>query len=423
MRGGLRPDREGGGPPAAGGLPADVFTVSALTRRIKEVLSAEIGAVRVVGEISNLRVPASGHVYFTLKDASAQLRAVLFRRHASALKFEPADGLEVLASGEITVYEPRGEYQIVVTHLEPKGLGALQLAFEQLKEKLGREGLFDPARKRPVPFLPSRIGVVTSATGAAIRDICNVAFRRFPSASILVCPVRVQGEGAAAEIAAAVETMNRIGGIDVLIVGRGGGSLEDLWAFNEEEVARAVAASRIPVISAVGHEVDFTICDFAADRRAATPSEAAELAVPRLDQLLERLELLEKRLRRSLQRAFELPKARVDSAAAALDPARMLKKIHERHQRLDDLEERLGGSTGRMLGRWRERLSSLEDRLETLNPRAILARGYSVTLVGPPWKNLKEASQAPPGAKLKTLLAEGIVFSTVERDDSKDRNE
>ncbi|MHC5040665.1 MAG: exodeoxyribonuclease VII large subunit, partial [Planctomycetota bacterium] len=329
----------------------EILTVSALNRRIKGILQAEVGWVRVMGEISNLRTPRSGHSYFTLKDEHSQLRAVLFRGAARNVKFEIEDGLEVVATGEISVYEPRGEYQIVISRLEPKGLGALQLAFEQLKEKLQKEGLFDPDRKRPLPFLPRTIGVITSATGAVIRDICNVASRRFPGISILLHPVRVQGEEAAGEIAGAVETMNRIPGIDVLIVGRGGGSLEDLWAFNEEIVARAVAASRIPVISAVGHETDFTICDFTADRRAATPSEAAELAVPRLKDLLDRLEVLAGRLRETLRRAFEGPRTRVEAAAAALDPARRLRWIQEKQQRLDDLAERLEGGSRRLLVR------------------------------------------------------------------------
>jgi exodeoxyribonuclease VII large subunit len=395
----------------------EILTVSALNRRIKGILQAEVGWVRVMGEVSNLRTPRSGHAYFTLKDERSQLRAVLFRGAARKVKFDFGDGLEVVATGEISVYEPRGEYQIVVSRLEPKGLGALQLAFEQLKEKLQKEGLFDPERKRPLPFLPHRIGVVTSATGAVIRDICNVASRRFPGISILLHPVRVQGEAAAAEIATAVETMNRIAGIDVLIVGRGGGSLEDLWAFNEEAVARAVAASRIPVISAVGHEVDFTICDFVADRRAATPSEAAELAVPRLQDLLDRLDVQAGRLRESLRRAFEGPRTRVETAAVALDPARRLRWIQERQQRIDDLAERLDRGAKRLLVRRRDGLEGVGERLASLDPRRILARGYSVTQILPGGKALLRAKDAPPGTTLKTLLSEGEVRSVTEGDD------
>ncbi len=408
---------EAGSPELEAAAPkAQVFTVSALTRRVKAILEDEIGRVDVVGEVSNLRIPRSGHAYFTLKDENAQLRVVLFRRYASRLKFDLADGIEVVATGDVSVYEPRGEYQLVATRLEPKGLGALQLAFEQRKEKLQKEGLFEADRKRPIPFLPGRIGVITSATGAAIRDIINIVYRRYPAASVLLHPVRVQGEEAAGEIAEAVRRMNRIGGVDVLIVGRGGGSLEDLWAFNEEAVARAVAGSEIPVISAVGHEVDFTICDFVADRRAATPSEAAELAVPRLDRMLEDLGNLAGRLRRGLRGAFEGPRARLEAAAAVLAPRRFLRSLQERQQRLDELGGRLEGSLRRLVARRRERIEAVGDRLEALNPRRILARGYSVTLAFPGGRAVRSPSDAPSGTVLKTLLAEGELRSVVEEE-------
>ena len=283
-----------------------------------------------------------------------------------------------------------------------------------MKEKLRKEGLFDPERKRPIPFLPRRIGVITSSTGAAIRDIVNVILRRFPKASLLLHPVRVQGDEAPAEIASAVEAMNRIGGMDVLIVGRGGGSLEDLWAFNEEVVARAVAASAIPVISAVGHEIDWTISDFVADQRAATPSEAAELAVPRLDQLEETLEGQADRLRRALRRAFEGPRARLDAAAAVLKPRWMLRRVLEKQQRLDDLAERMGGSLVHMRRRWRESMDSLHERLEAVNPKRILARGYSVTLALPVGKAVKRPADAPAGTRLRILLHEGEITSVSE---------
>jgi len=395
-------------------LRPQVYTVSALTRLIKTMLEEEVGEVRVLGEVSNLRIPASGHAYFSLKDDKSQMRAVLWRGSRSRLKFDIKDGVEVLAFGTVSVYEPRGEYQLVVTHLEPKGLGALQLAFEQLKEKLRKEGLFDPDRKRPIPFLPRRIGVITSSTGAAVRDIVNVILRRFPKASLLLHPVRVQGDEAPGEIASAVEAMNRIGDMDVLIVGRGGGSLEDLWAFNEEVVARAVWASAIPVISAVGHEVDFTICDFVADQRAATPSEAAELAVPRLDQIEETLGGLADRLRLALRRAFEGPRARLSAAASVLKPRWMLRRVLEKQQRLDDLAERMGGSLGHMRRRWREGMDSLHERLEAVNPKRILARGYSVTLALPGGKAVKRPADAPAGTRLRILLHEGEITSITE---------
>lgn len=246
----------------------------------------------VGGEVSNVRRPGSGHLYFTLKDEESQLQAVLYRSQASRLRFDLKDGLQVVAFGDVSVYERGGRYQLTVSEIEPKGVGALQLAFEQLKERLREEGLFDPARKRPIPLLPGRIGIVTSPSGAAIRDILSVIGRRFADVRVLISPVRVQGETAAAEIVAAIDELNRRGDVDVIIVTRGGGSLEDLWAFNEEPVARAIARSRIPVISAVGHEIDVTIADFAADLRVPTPSAAAELVVAKKSELQERLAAL-----------------------------------------------------------------------------------------------------------------------------------
>ena len=256
-----------------------VLSVSELTRRLQETLEERFPAVWVEGEISNFRLYGSGHAYFTLKDAESQIRAVLFRNRGRRIKFEPADGLHVMAFGSIEVYPQRGEYQLVIELLEPKGLGALQLAFEQLKARLQAEGLFDQARKRELPRFPRKIGIVTSTSGAAIRDMLRVIGRRFGELHIVIAPCRVQGDGAAEEIAQGVRDLNALGGVDVIIVGRGGGSLEDLWAFNEEIVARAIAGSKVPVISAVGHEVDFTIADFVADLRAPTPSGGAELVV------------------------------------------------------------------------------------------------------------------------------------------------
>ena len=275
-----------------------VLTVSELTAAIEDQLEARFGGLWVEGEISNLRVHTSGHVYFTLKDEGAQLRAVLFRSRTRRLRFEPADGLHVLAFGSLDVYPARGEYQLVCEILEPKGLGALQLAFEQLKARLAAEGLFDAARKRPLPALPRRVGLVTSPTGAAVRDFLRVITRRFAGVHVVVYPVRVQGETAAPEIVQALRDLNRLGGFDVLVLARGGGSLEDLWAFNEEIVARAIAESKIPVISAVGHETDVTIADFVADLRAPTPSAAAELVVREKAQLLAQLVSLRERLQR-----------------------------------------------------------------------------------------------------------------------------
>jgi len=260
--------------------PQAVFSVSEITGAVRRTLEAGYGSVRVRGEITNLRRPASGHLYFALKDEAAQLKAVLFRGSAVGLRFLPADGLEVVAEGELTVYEARGDLQILVRRMLPSGVGALMQAFERLRRKLEAEGLFDPARKRPLPAYPRTLAFITSASGAAVRDLLQVTARRWPTARRVIVPVRVQGEGAAAEIARALDRVNRWGEADVVVVGRGGGSLEDLWAFNEEEVVRAVVASRVPVVSAVGHETDVTLCDLAADLRAPTPSAAAELIVP-----------------------------------------------------------------------------------------------------------------------------------------------
>jgi len=295
-----------------------VLTVSELTARLREALEERFPAVWVEGEISNYRLYGSGHAYFTLKDADAQLRAVLFRNRMRRIRFEPTDGLHVMAFGSIEVYPQRGEYQLVVELLEPKGLGALQLAFEQLKARLQAEGLFDPARKRELPRFPRKIGIVTSPSGAAIRDMLRVIGRRFGELHIVIAPCRVQGEGAAAEIAQGLRELNGLGDVDVIIVGRGGGSLEDLWAFNEEVVARAIAASKVPVVSAVGHEVDFTIADFVADLRAPTPSAAAELVVREKQAVVDALVQLRARLERVAARPLRDLERRVDELTVRL---------------------------------------------------------------------------------------------------------
>src|SRR5512145_1418309 len=291
-----------------------VLTVSALSQQLAAVMEERFPAVWVEGEISNFKVYGSGHAYFTLKDDGAQLRCVLFRNRARRIRFEPRDGLHVLAFGAVEVYPQRGEYSLVVELLEPRGLGALQLAFEQLKQRLQAEGLFDAARKRPLPRFPRKIGVVTSPSGAALRDILRVIGRRFGEIHIVVAPARVQGEGAAAEIAQGVRELNALGDVDVIIVGRGGGSMEDLWAFNDEMLARTIIASKIPVISAVGHEVDFTIADFVAEVRAATPSNAAELVVKEKRAVVESLADLDGRLRRGMARMLALHRDRLERA-------------------------------------------------------------------------------------------------------------
>ena len=298
--------------------PPTVYTVTQLTTSIRATLEHAFPEVWVEGEVSNLRTPSSGHVYFSLNDQDSQIRAVLFRRFAAALPFHVENGLTVLAKGRVSVYEPRGDYQLLLEYLEPKGIGALQIAFEQLKKRFDQEGLFDPARKRPLPFFPRRVGVITSGTGAALHDIVTVVHRRCPVIRLRVFPVAVQGPGAAQEIADAVRLANQHTDLDALIVGRGGGSWEDLWSFNEEVVVRAIAGSRIPVISAVGHEIDFTLSDFAADYRAPTPSAAAESVSPVLVELVEDIREKNARLTQAMRGTFRLHRHQVELALHAI---------------------------------------------------------------------------------------------------------
>ena len=354
--------------PQPGGEPP-TLTVTQLTRRIRGLLEESFAIVLVEGELSNVKAAASGHLYFNLKDSGAQIRCVMFRNAAAGLRFELEDGLQAVLRGRLSVYEVRGEYQIQVLTLEPKGAGALQLAFEQLKRKLEAEGLFDPARKRPLPFLPRGVGIVTSARGAAIQDMLNVLERRFPTLPVLIYPATVQGEQAPGEIVAGIAALNRLAeaqNIDVIIVGRGGGSVEDLWAFNSEAVARAIHDSPVPVISAVGHEVDFTIADFVADLRAPTPSAAAELVVPvREDlraQVEERRGVLMSRLSWRLEQAGERwanLRARLTSPEAALAQQR---------GRLEELRSRISLAAGNRAERSLERLRQMSTRLLMARP-------------------------------------------------------
>jgi exodeoxyribonuclease VII large subunit len=349
-----------------------ILTVSQLTALVRGVLEDNFDHVWVQGEVSNLALPSSGHCYFTLKDAGAQLRCVMFRAAARATRFRLQEGMGLIVRGRISLFEPRGEYQLIVEYLEPQGVGALQLAFVQLKERLAQEGLFDEARKRPLPKLPRRIGIVTSATGAAIHDMLNVLRRRYANLEVLIRPVKVQGEGAAEEIAAAIRDFNRYREIDVMIVGRGGGSLEDLWAFNEEVVARAIHQSRIPVISAVGHEVDYTIADFVADLRAPTPSAAAELVVRSKAELEGELEGLAHRLHQAMRNLLVRRRGEVALLARALkDPS---SRLYHLGQRVDDFSERLSLAMQNALTRRRDRVANLEGRLDQKSPMLELVR-------------------------------------------------
>ena len=438
-----------------------IYRVSELSRVIREKLEAEFADVWVEGEVSNFRSASSGILYFTLKDETAQLRCVCFRQYARYLKFRPEDGLLVTARGKISVYEARGEYQLAVEFLEPRGLGALQLAFDQLKRRLAAEGLFDAARKKPLPRLPRRIGIITSPSGAAIQDMIRILRRRHENLQLLIYPVRVQGEGAAEEIIEALRFFHREPpkgmAVDVIIVGRGGGSIEDLWAFNEEKLARAIAASAIPVISAVGHETDFTIADFVADLRAPTPSAAAELVIETQERLAEQIETFEDDLRKVMrysllrrrqqltelvahrgfqtlrillaqagQRSDELADRLVEAARETLRRARRrweqhhsflahfdLRMRQERERlRLNRLTTALIHPVRLLLAQKRGRMESLRAELEQLNPTAILARGYAIAF-DTSGKILKDAGQAAPGDDITLRLARGRLAARV----------
>jgi len=391
-----------------------VYTVSALTAEVKAVLEDGFSAIWVEGELSNFKHHTSGHMYFSLKDADAQIRAVMFRGSNRLLKFRPKDGMAVLVFGTVTVYERRGEYQINVEFMEPKGIGALQLAFEQLKAKLEAEGLFDVSRKRPLPRLPSKIGIITSPTGAVIRDMLTIIGRRFPGLAILIHPVQVQGETAATEIAAALATLGRRPDLDVLIVARGGGSLEDLWAFNEEVVARAIATSPIPVISAVGHETDVTIADFVADLRAPTPSAAAELVVAQRDELRQRVDDLMARALMAMENDLAARRARVKMLGRHLAVLSPVAQVRGQAERLRGLTQRLHAwwAVARMIRQ--ERLKVLAGKLETLSPLSILARGYSICFSLPARQVVKSVGEIRVGSEVAVRLHRGELHCLVQ---------
>ena len=389
------------------------FTVSEITREIRTSLEHKLSNVCVIGEISNVRKPGSGHVYLTLKDKNAQLQAVVFRNTASRTKFELKDGIEVVSFGSITVYEPRGQYQLIINKIEPKGIGALQLAFQQLKEKLEKEGLFDHAHKKTIPFIPQKIGIVTSPTGAAIKDILNIIERRFANVEILIYPVRVQGEGAAQEIAEAISELNKLSDIDVIISGRGGGSLEDLWASNEEIVARSIYNSRIPIISAVGHEIDVTIADLVADKRALTPSEAGELVVPRKDLLVEKIEKFKARLLQSLTGKLRLSKEKLVRIANSYAMRQPFDRLNRWQQKLDEFTQRLNLNITHALYAEREKLSGIAGKLESLSPLNVLKRGYTITTRLEDNKSLRDIKNLSKGGKIKTNLSKGSVISEI----------
>ena len=446
--------------PAPSAPAREVLTVSELSATIRDALETKFTNVWVEGEISNARLWNTGHLYFTLKDSASQIKGVMFRSALRYLKFKPDDGLHVIARGKISVYDPKGEYQIICEHMEPRGFGPLQLAFEQLKKKLAAEGLFEAGRKRPLPALPRRIGLVTSIDGAALRDMVRVLRRRYPNAHLVISPTRVQGEGAAGEVARALKLVTRVQSVDVVIVARGGGSLEDLWAFNEEVVARAIAASPVPVISGVGHETDVTIADFVADLRAATPSAAAELVVRRKDEFFSHIARIGERLDGAMHSRVHRLESRLHSLEARSGYAgfpgrlafrgrhvselasalrqgvghalarqarrhealrRSLDQFDPRHRlaavrtRLVSREAQLAAAARRRVSLVQGRFGGLAARLEGLSPLAVLGRGYAVTWDAARTRIIRDASTLRPGDGITVTLERGALDATVTK--------
>lgn len=393
-----------------------VITVSQLNHYVKTLLESDgnLAKVYISGEISNFTHHyKSGHFYMTLKDEGAAVKAVMFRAFASKLPFEPEDGMRVIVRARISLYEKDGAYQIYLEEMQPDGVGALQVAFEQLKQKLAAEGLFDAARKKSLPPYPARVGVITSPTGAAVRDIFNVLGRRFPLAKVMFCPVLVQGAGAAPSIVDAIERFNRADVADVLIVGRGGGSIEDLWAFNEESVARAVAASHIPVISAVGHETDFTICDFVADLRAPTPSAAAELAVPDQQELFGRISAISNRLATACTGTLKNAERNLQiiRSKRCLSSPRFY--TDEQGMRLDMLTKSFASAMERQVAGADRRVAALAGKLDALSPLKVLGRGYAIGY-GADDRPLHSVGQVHAGDSVSLRLSDGSLDCTVQ---------
>ena len=435
-----------------------ILTVSELTQEIKDILELKFPDIWIEGEISNLRIPPSGHIYFTLKDDFSQIRAVLFKMQARNLRFVLEDGLHVICRGRVSLYEKRGEYQLILEEVEPKGIGAFQLAFLQLKDRLEREGLFELARKKKIPMIPQTIGIVTSPTGAVIRDMLHIIHRRFENVRILLYPVRVQGEGASLEIAKAIEDFNKRMDVNVIIVGRGGGALEDLWPFNEEIVARAIYHSKIPIISAVGHETDYTISDFVADLRAPTPSAAAELVVKDKREIKTTLHYLEERLDNQIIQilkenrtdVFHLrkmlidPRKRIEEYLLRVDdlvnrfriltswilkrkiekslhlrerlyPQNPIQKVKTLRLTLSEAGKRLGQTMSHSIEIQRQKMEGIFGKLESLSPLSILQRGYSITRKLPSLQILRDVVLVKEGDKVEVKLHKGILLCGVEK--------
>ncbi len=389
------------------------YSVSELTREIRLLLESSFPEIWVQGEISNFSRHTSGHIYFSLKDDKAQISCVMWQSRNQNLFFTPQDGMKVLVQGRVTVFEKRGSYQLNVLQLQPAGVGELQLAFEQLKNRLREEGLFSPEFKKPIPRYPQRVGVVTSPTGAAIRDLISILHRRFPALEIILNPVRVQGEGAALEIARAIDEFNEFGGVDVLIVGRGGGSLEDLWAFNEEVVARAVFRSQIPVVSAVGHEVDFTICDFVADLRAPTPSAAAELVAPNRNELSAQLRGYREKMTAALLNLVDSRKDKLQRIRSSYGFRQPLDLVRQQVQRLDEIQRNLNQLAMHRLALSREKINGLNKRLALLDHHNVLKRGYSICFRRADRKLITDAALLKTAEEIEVNFYRGKVIGAV----------
>jgi len=389
-----------------------ILTVLEITRRIKQLLEGGFAGVAVQGELSNFKRHTSGHLYFTLKDESAQISGVMWRSRAAGLAFDPQDGMKVVITGRLSVYEVRGVYQIDASSIRPLGVGELQIAFDRLKQKLSAEGLFDAERKKPLPEYPGRIGVVTSPTGAALQDMMNILRRRFPCVQLILNAVRVQGAGAAEEIARAVDEFNAYGEVDVMIVGRGGGSLEDLWAFNEEAVARAIARSRIPVVSAVGHEIDFTIADFVADVRAPTPSAAAEIVVPDRRAILDILRDNWYRMHESIENRLKEQSTAIRHLLTSYAMSRPVDLHRQLSQRLDELQKTMSVAADHRVALTSAAVDSLTHRITALDPHRTLKRGYAIVRK----ENRIIGSRAPLRARdtIEVEFHDGKVQSTVQ---------
>ncbi|MCF6096690.1 exodeoxyribonuclease VII large subunit [Thermovorax subterraneus] len=398
-----------------------VLTVSELTGMIKYLFDSNeiLRQVYVRGEISNFKYHLSGHLYFVLKDEKAQIRCVMFKNRSILLPFMPENGMKVIAFGYVTVYERNGEYQLYVDDMQPDGIGALYLAYEKLKEKLKKEGLFDVSSKKPIPFLPKNIGIITSLNGAAIRDLLTVIRRRYPNVNILIAPVSVQGKQAADEICEAIKDLNKIGNLDVIILGRGGGSIEELWTFNEEKVARAIYSSTIPIISAVGHETDYTIADFVADKRAPTPSAAGEMVVPEKKQLISEIMQRKKRLLAAICAIINTRKQEIEYIRRSIVFKKIRSEIDNNRILMDSLMKSLAKGILNNLSNKRADLKFLAGRLDILSPLAVLERGYSICQTLDDFKVVKRIEDVEVGQQIKVVISNGYLLCCVKSKEKK----